>query len=146
MAKPYISVCRISNTLLAWNPGTDEVELFHPYSPCGDLPEAAEKYSETNYPISIRPLYKGHARQFINQRDAFASALFLISVDKCDPLAVHKAFLGFDDYALNCSPELPGKKAAVLKVKIAQLSNTKGRAKKYSREIKELKKQLANVK
>lgn len=86
--------------MLCWNPGTDQVALVrHP-----DHDHRSDRYDMTtlacNFEIKDKTFEQRKAIVFIE-------AMHLIVRDKCDPMAVHRALLGLDEYVDGCSVDMP---------------------------------------
>lgn len=91
----------IKNTMVCWNPGTDQVALI----PWPDTQGVGDKYM-----MSALACYS-HVQEmsFVKSKAmAFIQAIHLIVRDKCDPMAVHNAMLGLEEYRDGCSYDMPG--------------------------------------
>jgi len=89
----------VKDTMLCWNPGTDQVKLFS-WPDNGNLSRDYE-YSGLAAYLRIQELdFEG--RKAI----AFIEAVHLIVRDKCDPVAVHNAMLELEEYRAGCAEDM----------------------------------------
>jgi hypothetical protein len=89
----------IKTTVVVWNPGTDQVKLVKAknINTCKGFRMAIGASEE----LQDMPEDKLKTR-------VLAEAMTLIVRDKCDPMAVHRAFLGLREYRLTCAEDMPG--------------------------------------
>jgi hypothetical protein len=92
----------VKNTMVCWNPKTDEVALI----PWPDSHGLGDKYR-----MSALACYS-HVQEmssFIERKAmAFIEAMHLIIRDGCAPMAVHNAMLGLEEYRDGCADDMPG--------------------------------------
>lgn len=86
------------NTMLLWNPGTDQVTLM----PLGEDDRRYESSSLAAY-APVREMSFEERKTF-----AFVTAMHLIIRDKVDPMALHQALLGLPEYRDGCADDMPG--------------------------------------
>lgn len=86
-----------TNTMLCWNPGTDQVALV-PWP--GNHNYACDTLACWGY---IRDMDFEQRKTIV-----FIEAVILIVRDKCDPQAVHKALMGLDEYRDGLPEEMLG--------------------------------------
>lgn len=91
----------VKDTMLCWNPGTDQVALV----PCPDHRGLSDGYIMTS--LACYGDVQGLSR-VKRQGLAFAEAMKLIIRDGCDPHAVHQAMMGLTEYRDGCAPDMPG--------------------------------------
>ena len=90
----------IKEKIVAWNPGTDKVELID----FPDRTKASKKFKRTGGGCfaSVQKLGPKAVKVHV-----LAEAMTLIVRDKCDPMAVHRAFLGLREYRETCALDMP---------------------------------------
>lgn len=86
--------------MLCWNPGTDQVILVR-------LPD--KEHRSAGYSMTSLGCWVYVRKMSFLQRKAlvFIEALHLIVRDKCDPLAVHRALCGLEEYLDGCAADMP---------------------------------------
>lgn len=90
----------IKDTMLCWNPNTDQVALVpHP-----DYRGLSDNYIMTS--LAAYAVVNGMSRTE-RQALAFSEAMKLIVRDGCDPHAVHQAMMGLEEYRNGCAPDMP---------------------------------------
>jgi len=90
-----------TNAMLCWNPNSDQV-LVVPW------PDKAGHAS--GYEREALAAYKEVREMTFEQRKAhiFIEAMHLIVRDHVNPIAVHQALLGLDEYRKDCAEDMPG--------------------------------------
>ena len=88
------------NATLLWTPGTDLVRVVQ--RPHGATDRKYERSGLGAYPVMQTMLPE------VAKLMCFVEAMHLIVRDKCDPMAVHKALLGVDEYLDGCAGDMPG--------------------------------------
>jgi hypothetical protein len=86
--------------MLAWNPGTNEVEV----GPWPDKTGWSKKYKMSSGACNL----ERHSKPKEWKLMSFIDAMHVIIRDKVDPLAVHMAMLAVDEYRDGCSDDMPG--------------------------------------
>lgn len=90
-----------TNTMLCWNDRSDEVALVD-WPDCSGRSDAYRKTALACY-AHIR------ARSFEARKMAvFITAMQAIVRDGVEPLAMHNALLGLDEYRDGCADDMPG--------------------------------------
>jgi len=87
-----------SNMVLCWIPGTANVETI----PLGESIPRGYRTGLAAY-TNFRTMDYEERKLMV-----FIEAMHLIIRDRCDPDAVHKAFLDLDEYRDGCSDDMPG--------------------------------------
>ena len=90
----------VKDTIVAWNPGTDQVKLF----PWPDYERASKDYRLTGFAA-----YSHIQEMDFEQRKcmAFITAAQLIIRNECDPRAVHSALWELEEYRDGCDAGWP---------------------------------------
>jgi hypothetical protein len=91
---------RAMESMVAWNPGTKEVEV----GPWPDYERWSDKYRCTSG--ACYALRHGKNEQF-QKMMVFIDAIHMIVRDRVDPMAVHLAMINIDEYADGCSDDMP---------------------------------------
>lgn len=86
--------------MLCWNPGTAEVGLV----PWPDRSRASDQYRMSSLACNVWMREKSFE---VRKCYAFIEAMLAIIRDGCDPLAVHKAMLGLEEYRDGCPDDMP---------------------------------------
>lgn len=91
----------LTNTMVCWNDKSAVVALV----PCPDVAGISDAYDYT-WGACDRYI---QIDSFENRTSAvFINAVQMIVRDGCDPLAVHKALLGLEEYRSGCACDMPG--------------------------------------
>lgn len=87
--------------MLCWNPDSAEVAL---------IPWPDQKQKSDPYDMTGLAAYTHVQEASFEKRKTivFIEAMHLIIRDKVDPLAVHEALLGLDEYISGCADDMPG--------------------------------------
>jgi hypothetical protein len=90
------------NSMICWNPGTGQVAVV-PHPDHARLSQGFQMTTgacDSNWPKTKSAL----------RTAMFIEAAHLIVRDRCDPQAVHSAFLVVDEYRHGCAFDMPGMK------------------------------------
>ena len=93
----------LKERMIVWNPGTDQVKIVN--LPSGNFPSKIAdgyKMSVGGCFAEVQNMSSAKLRTHV-----LAEAMTLIVRDKCDPMAVHKAFLGLREYRETCALDMP---------------------------------------
>lgn len=105
--RPGEGMIEACDAVLLWNPGTADVRSLHVANYGSQLLNGnrrcccslgavdADWCEEMKDPVVARAVL-------------FIEAMHLIVRDKCDPQAVHQAFLAIAEYSAGCSSDMPG--------------------------------------
>ena len=92
---------KATEVMLCWNPGTSEVALIR-WPDTARLSAAYQCSALASY-IETHEMSKKERKMMV-----FITAMHLIVRDKCDPMAVHQALLGLEEYVDGCADDMPG--------------------------------------
>lgn len=96
------------NTMICWIPDTDDVFL-HPWPDNRDDLGRKEKETGKHYMTGGACYTAIHKMSFEKRKmHVFIEAIHMIVRDECDPIAVHKALLGLDEYNDGLAADVPG--------------------------------------
>ena len=89
-----------ANAMLCWDPDSDRVALV-------EWPDASRK--SDSYEMTGLACYTAIRDMDHERRKAvvFIEAMHLIVRDKVDPMALHRALLGLDEYRDGMAPDMP---------------------------------------
>ena len=91
----------LTNTMICWNDKSPVVDLV----PCPDVAGISEHYDYT-WGACVRCIQND---SFENRTAAvFINAVQMIVRDECEPMAVHRALLGLEEYRAGCACDMPG--------------------------------------
>ena len=90
-----------SEVMVCWNPGTDQVKIVN-------HPDYENK--SKGYRMTALGCYTWLKKATFTEKKmmCFIQAIHLIIRDKCDPMAVHNALLGIEEYRDGLSDDFPG--------------------------------------
>lgn len=89
-----------TNTMYCWTPGTAQVALV----PWPDPERKSRKY-ESSLGACMSSMHEMTFEE--RQITLLADAMAMIVRDKCDPLAVHRALMGLEEYSAAMAPDMP---------------------------------------
>ena len=95
----------LTNAMIYWKPNSADVRLV-----CWPLSEDPDSLL-----VSLDMFYRSTGACYLWMRkesfegrrtNAFITALHMIVRDKCDPMAVHQALMGLEEYVSGCADDL----------------------------------------